>query len=84
MRWLRKNLIGIVAILVLVYLFIPIAVIMVLSFNNPKGKFNLSWNEFSLDAWTNLCGVPGRVLVLRDEHRDRPHLDDHRDDPRAR
>jgi spermidine/putrescine transport system permease protein len=38
MRWLRKNIIGIVAILVLVYLFIPIAVIMVLSFNNPEGK----------------------------------------------
>ena len=59
MKWLRKNLIGIIAILVLVYLFIPIFVIMVLSFNNPKGKFNLSWNEFSLDAWTGLCDVPG-------------------------
>ena len=59
MRWLRKNLVGIVAILVLIYLFIPIAVIMVLSFNKPEGKFNLSWNQFSLDAWTNLCGVPG-------------------------
>jgi spermidine/putrescine transport system permease protein len=59
MRWLRKNLVGIIAILVLVYLFVPIAVIMVLSFNKPDGKFNLSWNEFSLDAWTNLCGVPG-------------------------
>jgi len=59
MRWLRKNIVGIIAILVLIYLFIPIAVIMVLSFNNPKGKFNLSWNEFSLDGWTDLCGVPG-------------------------
>ena len=59
MRWLRRNLVGIIAVLVLIYLFIPIAVIMVLSFNKPDGKFNLSWNEFSLDAWTNLCGVPG-------------------------
>ncbi len=59
MKWLRRNLVGIIAILVLVYLFIPIFVIMVLSFNNPKGKFNLSWNEFSLDAWKDLCGVPG-------------------------
>ena len=59
MRWLRKNLVGIVAIAVLVYLFIPIAVIMVLSFNKPEGKFNLSWNEFSTDAWTGLCDVPG-------------------------
>ena len=59
MRWLRKNIIGIIAILVLIYLFIPIAIIIVLSFNKPEGKFNISWNEFSLDAWTNLCGVPG-------------------------
>jgi spermidine/putrescine transport system permease protein len=59
MRWLRKNFIGIFAILVLIYLFIPIAVIMVLSFNKPVGKFNLSWNQFSTDAWTGLCDVPG-------------------------
>ncbi len=59
MRWLRRNLLRIVAILVLVYLFIPIAVIMVLSFNKPSGKYNITWNQFSLDGWTNLCGVPG-------------------------
>jgi spermidine/putrescine transport system permease protein len=40
-------------------LFIPIAVIIVLSFNKPAGKFNIRWNEFSLDGWTNICGVPG-------------------------
>ena len=37
----------------------PVAVVAALSFNKPAGKFNISWNEFSLDAWTNLCGVPG-------------------------
>jgi spermidine/putrescine transport system permease protein len=59
MNWLRKNLVAIVGILVLVYLFIPIAVIAVMSFNKPDGKFNISWNQFSTDAWQNLCGVPG-------------------------
>ena len=59
MRWLRKNLIAIVGVLVLVYLFVPIAVIAVMSFNKPEGKFNISWNQFSLEAWQNLCGVPG-------------------------
>lgn len=59
MRWLRRHLIAIIAFAVLVYLFIPIAVVAALSFNKPAGKFNISWNEFSLDAWTNLCGVPG-------------------------
>lgn len=59
MAWLRSKLLGIVAVLVLVYLFVPIAVVAVLSFNHPQGKFNTSWNEFSLSAWGNLCGVAG-------------------------
>ena len=33
MRWLRRNIISIIGILVLIYLFIPISVIAVLSFN---------------------------------------------------
>jgi spermidine/putrescine transport system permease protein len=59
MGWLRRNIIGIIAILVLVYLFVPIAVVAVLSFNQPEGKYNTSWNEFSVAAWQNICGVPG-------------------------
>ncbi len=59
MRWLRRNLLAIVGILVLVYLFIPVSVVVALSFNKPAGKFNISWNEFSLDAWSNMCGIPG-------------------------
>jgi spermidine/putrescine transport system permease protein len=59
MRWLRSHLLTIVAYAVLVYLFVPIAVIAILSFNQPEGKFNTAWNQFSLAAWTNLCGVPG-------------------------
>ncbi|MFM1916854.1 MAG: hypothetical protein RJB01_369 [Actinomycetota bacterium] len=59
MRWFRHNLVSIVGIAVLIYLFVPIAVVAVLSFNKPAGKYNTSWNQFSLDGWTNLCGVPG-------------------------
>jgi spermidine/putrescine transport system permease protein len=59
MRWIRQRFLGFVAVMVLVYLFIPIAIVAVLSFNKPAGKFNTSWNTFSIDGWTNLCGVPG-------------------------
>ena len=59
MRWIRRHLLGVVAVMVLVYLFVPIAVVAVLSFNKPEGKYNTSWNAFSLDGWTNICGVPG-------------------------
>ncbi len=59
MRWIRRHILTVVAFLVLGYLFLPIAVVGALSFNKPPGKYNTKWNEFSLDAWTNLCGVPG-------------------------
>ena len=34
-----------------VYLFIPIVVIVAFSFNKPDGKFNIIWQEFTLDNW---------------------------------
>ena len=39
------------AALVLLYLFLPIAVIVLYSFNRPAGRFNFVWKAFSLDAW---------------------------------
>ena len=59
MRWIRRHLLAVVAIAVLAYLFIPILIVAVLSFNQPSGRFNTSWNAFSLEAWQNLCAVPG-------------------------
>jgi spermidine/putrescine transport system permease protein len=53
------------AALGLIYLLIPIAVIIVFSFNNPTGRFNFLWNEFSLDAWKDPFGVPGIGDALR-------------------
>ncbi len=53
--------------LALIYLLVPIAVIIVFSFNDPVGRFNFVWQEFSLDAWTNPFGgpVPGIDDALR-------------------
>ena len=59
MRWIRRHLLAVIAIAVLAYLFIPILIVAVLSFNQPSGRFNTSWNAFSLEAWQNLCAVPG-------------------------
>jgi spermidine/putrescine transport system permease protein len=41
------------------YLLIPIAVMIVFSFNKPTGKFNYIWNEFSLDGWLHPLDWPG-------------------------
>ena len=45
--------------LALFYLLLPIAVIVVFSFNNPASRFNFIWEEFSLDAWKHPFAVPG-------------------------
>jgi spermidine/putrescine transport system permease protein len=52
-------------ILALGYLLIPIAVMIIFSFNLPQGKFNFSWNQFSLDAWLHPFDWPGLGDALR-------------------
>jgi spermidine/putrescine transport system permease protein len=51
--------------LALLYLLVPIGIILVFSFNKPRGRFNFIWQEFSLDAWTDPFGVPGLGDALR-------------------
>src|SRR5437879_12016472 len=46
-------LLRILAGLVLLYLFLPIFVIVLFSFNDPKGKFNYSWQGFTLKNWVD-------------------------------
>jgi spermidine/putrescine transport system permease protein len=58
LRWVREHIIGIAAVLALFYLFLPIAIVVIFSFNKPVGRQNVAWNEFSLDAWTNICRDP--------------------------
>jgi len=56
---LRTPLLGAWAVLALVYLFIPIAVVIAFSFNDPAGRFNLTWEGFTLDHWTHPFAVEG-------------------------
>jgi spermidine/putrescine transport system permease protein len=58
-RWLGRNLLYIYTAAAIVYLMLPIAVMIVFSFNNPVGKSNFRWVEFSLDAWLNPFGALG-------------------------
>src|SRR6476660_1325747 len=59
MAWIKRHLIAFAALAVLVYMLVPNIVVVVFSFNEPKGKFNYSFNEFSTAAWTNPCGAQG-------------------------
>jgi spermidine/putrescine transport system permease protein len=54
-----------VAALVLLYLFLPILVIVLFSFNEPAGKFNFVWNTFSLQAWAHPLKYPALVDAMK-------------------
>jgi spermidine/putrescine transport system permease protein len=55
----RRHTVMAVGVLVLVYLFVPVAVVVAFSFNDAAGRFNFSWQGFTLDAWRDPCRVPG-------------------------
>jgi len=39
--------------LALFYIFLPIFVVVLFSFNKPNGKYNIRWQSFTLDNWAN-------------------------------
>ncbi len=46
------------------YLLMPIAVMILFSFNEQVGKFNYEWHAFSLAAWANPFGRPGMASAI--------------------
>ena len=62
--WLREHIVLIAGLFALLYLLIPNIVVVALSFNRPEGRFNYSWNEFSVDAWANPCAIAGMCDTL--------------------
>lgn len=62
---LGDNVLRIVAGLVLLYLFLPIFVIILFSFNKPAGKFNYTWQGFTLDNWADPFKYPALTEALK-------------------
>jgi spermidine/putrescine transport system permease protein len=56
---LRDWAIGIWAVLALIYLFIPIFVVALFSFNDNKGRFNFTWEGFTWRHWQHPFSVEG-------------------------
>ena len=59
-----------IAGLAIAYIFLPILVIVIFSFNAPKGKFNIKWQGFTLHNWAHpfveseLTSVLGSLIAL--------------------
>jgi spermidine/putrescine transport system permease protein len=43
----------------LLYLFLPIFLVVLFSFNDPAGRFNYTWQGFTLEHWKDPFGVEG-------------------------
>ena len=53
--WLGSHAVLIFALLVLLYMFTPIFVVVLMSFNEPSGRLGYDFAGFTLYNWTHLC-----------------------------
>jgi spermidine/putrescine transport system permease protein len=51
--------------LAVLYLFLPIAVMILFGFNQVHGKFNFTWNGFTFENYGNLLAYPGLTDSLK-------------------
>ena len=54
-NWLGTHAVLLFALLVLLYMFTPIFVVVLMSFNDPAGRLGYEFDGFTLDNWTNIC-----------------------------
>jgi spermidine/putrescine transport system permease protein len=57
-RFVRHHTITVFGILALAYLMLPIAIVVVFSFNDPAGRYNYTWESFTTAHWTHPFGPP--------------------------
>jgi len=51
--------------LALLYLFIPIFIVVLFSFNDNRGRFNFTWQGFTLTHWAHPFADPDLALALK-------------------
>jgi spermidine/putrescine transport system permease protein len=54
-RWLGDHLVLILGLVVLVYMFVPVAVIILMSFNDQASRNSYTFDGFTLDNWGSVC-----------------------------
>jgi spermidine/putrescine transport system permease protein len=64
-RWLRQHLVLILGLLVLLYTFIPIGIILLMSFNDQQVRNLYQWDGFTLDNWLNPCVDPSMCDAVK-------------------
>ena len=64
-RRLRAEALTLYAALAFLYLMLPIMVVIAFSFNDPAGRFNFTWQGFTLDNWLHPFEYPGLGPAVR-------------------
>jgi spermidine/putrescine transport system permease protein len=64
LAFVRRHLLTAYALLAFAYLLVPIAVVIMFSFNHPEGRFNYVWQGFTWDNWRHWDAVPGLSSAL--------------------
>lgn len=61
----RTALLGLWSVGAVLFLFLPIIVAIVFSFNDPEGRFNFTWQGFTLDHWADPFADPDLARSMR-------------------
>ncbi len=66
LAFVRRHILTAYSLLFFAYLMLPIGVVIAFSFNNPKGRFNYTWQGFTWKNWSQWDAIPGirDALVL--------------------
>jgi len=58
-RWIGDHVVVAMALVVLVYMFLPIFFVVLMSFNDPVSKLSYEFDGFTLANWADPCGPSG-------------------------
>jgi spermidine/putrescine transport system permease protein len=64
MKRLRAHALTIYAALAFLYLLLPIFIVILFSFNDPKGRFNFTWEGFTLEHWKHPFSNPDLAKAM--------------------
>ena len=56
--FVRRHTLTVFGILALAYLMLPIAIVVIFSFNDPAGRYNYTWEGFTTKHWAHPFGPP--------------------------
>jgi len=63
-NWIRERIVLLLGIAVLVYTFVPIFVVVLMSFNDPASRLVYRFDGFTLHNWLNPCEDPSMCSAL--------------------